>query len=685
MQALTGVELTEHKMRISEPRVKPCRSRLRLLRGVTLAVTGLLLTLAARPGQAQTRFEVVNYSIEAELFPSTHVLSAKARIDFMPTSDLTTMSFELHSNLRVESVLDGTGKQLAFRRDGLILTVDFVDLVQEGQLTSITVNYGGPLSSADGSPIENLKLAYIGNEGSYLLYPGRWFPVNEYGVNRFAATMRITVPSGETVVASGKPQAPIEQTGKVTYVYEFGERSFPGTVIAGRFAVQPGTTVGSNIALYMKPGHEHFASSYGEEAAKILGFFSEEFGPLPSGRLAIVEIEDGTVGGYTAPGLVAIASRGLSSPVNSRLLAQEISHLWWRCLVSPASRDDAYLDEGLATYSAAMYIESTAGENAFEDRMREIQVGALTHEETAPIAQASRLLEYTPEYQSIVFQKGAMVFHMLRWVLGEGVFLDTMRTLTRNYAWKPISTDEFEQLAEKVSKQELTYFFAQWVYSTGVPQFKRTWAVYRTGDEYQVVGEVQQDIDIFRMPIEVRIYPEGRKPVNERVEMVGTTADFTVTTPTRPLRVVVDPASRLLKYDEGTKIAVELAKGDQLVQQQAYLEALKQYQGVLELNRNSSIAMYRIGELHFKLRNYNAAAESFRAALNGDLQPKWIEVWSHLSLGKIFDVTGQRDRALNEYQRALQTNDNTQGALDQANQYIQKAYSEQNSQSASLQ
>jgi tetratricopeptide (TPR) repeat protein len=218
--------------------------------------------------------------------------------------------------------------------------------------------------------------------------------------------------------------------------------------------------------------------------------------------------------------------------------------------------------------------------------------------------------------------------------------------------------------------------------STGVPQFKRTWAVYRTAKGYQVVGKVQQDIDIFRMPIEVRIFPEGRKPVNQRVDMVGTTADFTVATPTRPLRVVVDPASRLLKYDENTKIAVELAKGDQLVQQQAYLEALKQYQNVLELNRNSSLAQYRIGEVHFKLRNYNAASESFRAALNGDLQPKWVEVWSHLSLGKIFDVTGQRDRALNEYQRALQTNDNTQGALDEANRYTEKPYREQSTQAS---
>jgi aminopeptidase N len=643
--------------------------------------------LAVVRGQAQTettapRFEVTKYTISAELFPSTHLLSAKCRIDLVPRADLTTLSFELHSNLRVDKVVDSGGQEVAFKQDGLLLSLSFLNPLPAGKPASVTVSYGGGLASADGSPVENLKLAYVGTEGSYLLYAGRWFPVSNYGVNRFAASLSITVPSDETVVASGKPSLPVRGAGKVTYGFEFDQPSFPGTVLAGRYVVQPATAVGADITLYLKPGHENFAASYGETAAKILTFFSEKFGALPTSHLAIAEIEDGTVGGYTTPGVLALASRGFSTAVNYRLLAHEISHQWWRCLVSPASRNDAFLDEGLATYSAAIYVQDAAGDTAFEDLMGELEIGALTHEEVAPLAQAGRLNEFTPEYDSIVFKKGAMVFHMLRWVVGDEAFLHILQDMTKQYAWKSLSTDDFQKLAENISKQELTYFFAQWVSSTGVPQFKRTWAVYKVTKGYQVVGKIQQDLDIFRMPVEIRIYCEGLKPINQRVEMVGTTADFTVNTRTKPLRVVVDPASRLLKYDDQLKFRVEMARGDQLQQEQAYLEAIKQYQGALDLNKNSSLAHYRIGEVLFKLRNYTAAMEEFRRALDGDLDPKWIDVWSHLSLGKIFDVTGQRDRALNEYQRALQTNDNTQGALDEANRYIQKPYT-QTSQPAS--
>jgi tetratricopeptide (TPR) repeat protein len=101
---------------------------------------------------------------------------------------------------------------------------------------------------------------------------------------------------------------------------------------------------------------------------------------------------------------------------------------------------------------------------------------------------------------------------------------------------------------------------------------------------------------------------------------------------------------------------------------------LIEYQKALDANKNSSLAAYRIGEVFFMQRNYQAAANSFRDALRGDGDPKWVEVWSHIELGRIFDVTGQRDRAVNEYRLAVQTNDNTQGAVNEARALMQKPY-----------
>ena len=74
---------------------------------------------------------------------------------------------------------------------------------------------------------------------------------------------------------------------------------------------------------------------------------------------------------------------------------------------------------------------------------------------------------------------------------------------------------------------------------------------------------------------------------------------------------------------------------------------------------------------------YQSAANKFREALNGDLEPKWVEVWAHINLGKIFDITGQRERAVNEYNQAIRTKDNTQGAQEEAAKFLKTPYERQ--------
>jgi TonB family protein len=99
-------------------------------------------------------------------------------------------------------------------------------------------------------------------------------------------------------------------------------------------------------------------------------------------------------------------------------------------------------------------------------------------------------------------------------------------------------------------------------------------------------------------------------------------------------------------------------------------DLLTQYRKDLEAHRNSSIAHFRIGEILSQQGNYQAAANELREALSGDLQPRWIEVWAHIYLGRIYDATGQRDRAVREHQLAFQTGDNTQDAITEATEYL---------------
>jgi tetratricopeptide (TPR) repeat protein len=137
---------------------------------------------------------------------------------------------------------------------------------------------------------------------------------------------------------------------------------------------------------------------------------------------------------------------------------------------------------------------------------------------------------------------------------------------------------------------------------------------------------------------------------------------------------VLDPNNWVLKNSGDLRVRVAIRRGQELTAQGNLSEALTELNKALDVNHNSSLAHYRIADIFFMQRNYQSAANEFRESLNGDGDPHWTEVWSHIMLGKIFDTTGQRERAVNEYQRAIQTGDPTQGAMDEARKYLEKPY-----------
>jgi tetratricopeptide (TPR) repeat protein len=158
------------------------------------------------------------------------------------------------------------------------------------------------------------------------------------------------------------------------------------------------------------------------------------------------------------------------------------------------------------------------------------------------------------------------------------------------------------------------------------------------------------------------------------IDVVGTDSQYVIDTFGRPREIVVDPNNDVLKNSPELQVKIAILRGQQLVAQGDLPGGLDEYQKALAINSSSSLANYRIGDLLFTQRNYQASANAFREAIRGDNDPKWTEVWSHIKIGNIFDVTGQRERAINEYRQAVQTNDNTQGAVNAAREYLQKAY-----------
>ncbi|MDR3750737.1 MAG: M1 family aminopeptidase [Terracidiphilus sp.] len=622
---------------------------------------------------------ISGYVIDAELDPATHHLSAKTVVTFTAPETLEVANFGFHPALKITKITDESGKLLNGERtaDGSIRVTPPAPFVR-GQAVHWTFEYEGTITGNEDGPVEGLKLAAIQEPISYLLYPARWFPTVGYLTDRFTAEMHIRVPQGMRVFASGGLGASKPVTlanGKKGDQYDFNwtKPGFPGTVIAGRY-VNPVSAGPGNVKVYLTVTHQASANQLAQTAAKEYDFFTDSFGALETSHLNVVELPDDTLPAVWAPELAAILGSRVGDKSGIRLLANTIAHQWWGSEVSPRTLNDAWITNGMSRYGELMYVEDQNGKSAMQSAIQDISAGALAYD-TIPLSSAGRLSPFSPEFQSMTLEKGAMVFHMLRWELGDKAFLATLKGALSQYTDSSMRTQDFIKVAESQSQEQLTAFFAQWTDGTGAPQFTDKYAVYRLGNNkgFRTIGEIQQDLDLFRMPVELRVETDG-KTVNQKIDVVGTDTQYVVDTFGRPRHISIDPQGWLLKSTPDQQVRIAILKGQQLVAQGDLPGALVQYQKALEANSQSSLANYRIGELLFAQRNYQASVNSYRDALRGDDEPRWTEVWSHIQIGKIFDLTGQRDRAVNEYRLAVQTNDNTQGAVNEARQYLQKPY-----------
>jgi tetratricopeptide (TPR) repeat protein len=103
-------------------------------------------------------------------------------------------------------------------------------------------------------------------------------------------------------------------------------------------------------------------------------------------------------------------------------------------------------------------------------------------------------------------------------------------------------------------------------------------------------------------------------------------------------------------------------------------KALPDYANDLKSTPRSSLAKYCIAEFLLEKHAYQASVNAYRDSLAGDGNPVWTKAWSHIQIGKIFDITSQRERAIAEYQLAIQTGDDTDGAIDQARELMEHPF-----------
>ena len=657
-------------------------------RAFSIALLGLLLALApaalAQTEQAPA-IDITHYKINAELLPDSHTLKAQALVTLKAVKPTQSAVLEINGSLTVASVKGPDGKTaLQFIQDKVSefnLKINLGQLVAAGSSITLTIDYAGPLATPEGGPIADTRLAYIGPEGSYLFYASRWFPFHGYAADRATSDISLTVP-GNWVVAghSANPVTPVaNKDGRKTFTFVETQPVLPGSFAAGQFITKTINASGIQLDLAVLPGSEARIQEFGQEILQIIQFYNGKFGPFLLGsRFVVAEIDDETLDYYAGAGITFIPHRTLVSdkphPIDE--LAREIAYQWWGQAVGLKSFDDAWLSQGLAEYSSVLYRESQQSSAEFHETLSEKIELALAFEQEASISRApAQLNDQSPAYRSVIFYKGAYVYHMLRTTIGDDKFFNLLKTYYSTYKGQNSNIEDFETLTDKVSGQKMRGFFGMWIDSTGVPEFKVEYSIIRTKEgKFKVRGTVRQNMDSFRGPVGVALEAEGGRQSKTTLDMRGTSADFDLSSDGKPLEVVVDPENRYLRISDAIRVSVVVRRGIQHFEREEYAEAEEQFRAALKLNPRSSWAWYNIGLLYMEQRNWQKARDAFTETVNGDLEPSWLEVWSYIKRGNAWDAEDNRDRAVAEYNKAKDTGGTHNNAQKAAEKYLGQPY-----------
>lgn len=312
------------------------------------------------------------------------------------------------------------------------------------------------------------------------------------------------------------------------------------------------------------------------EIASALEFMSRHFGPPPLRTLTVSPIPGAFGQGF--PGMVYLSTLAYLDPAQrpaaardeyqqlffSEILhAHETAHQWWGNTVTTAHYQDEWLMEALANYSALLWLEQRKGPRALESVLGEYRRRLLTKtgdgveiESIGPLVWGIRLrVSQAPgAWQTIVYDKGTWVMHMLRRRLGDERFLAMLGQLRRRYQHRPVTTDQFRRLAAEFLPSgwhdpQLENFFEQWVYSTGIPALKLEHTIEGRPPAVTLRGRVIQSGvgEDFATEVPIEIQFAKSRPLRRWVRTGAEPERFTIKLRERPTRVTLDPDQAVLK------------------------------------------------------------------------------------------------------------------------------------------
>ena len=470
----------------------------------------------------------------------------------MPSNEIH-VAFDLeHNTIRgiskitlpsgTSSVLDLSGLRiLAATINGspIIIDPDMTRLTCQPSSVDGTVEiryeaeFGRPPETEKDSNPGVVKGNSINSNGVFLM--DRWYPaINGLSLHRLTALL----PAGfEAVSEADKISITEKPDGNREFSFSFPHRLGNITLIAAKYVVEKDSYNGIDIYTYFLPDDTGLSKTYIDYTKKYLEMYEKTLVSYPFKRFAIVENIQPT--GYAMPTFTLLGRDVIRLPfIVNTSLGHEILHQWFGNLVY-TDYGSGNWSEGLTTYLADHMYEQIKG-NGWDYR-KQLLVSFQSYvspENDIPLTSFSGRADQATK--SVGYGKAAMVFHMLKDLVGEEQFFAALRTFIEENRFAAASWDDIKKTFESAAAEKLDWFFRQWVEEKGAPDIetKNINLAYR-GSKAIVSFDVKQKGKNYRLrlPISVKTR-EGE--VRKVIELDKESQRIEVETDGSPVELIID-------------------------------------------------------------------------------------------------------------------------------------------------
>ncbi|MEP9409800.1 MAG: hypothetical protein HRF42_00060 [Candidatus Brocadia sp.] len=553
----------------------------RSIRNILLLVYILAITTASSIyANEVSKSKIVSHNLEIELILKEHKLKA---IDHMRVQGekMERISCLINGAFEILSV-GSLGRKLDFKVRTRGLDID--SLIQKGVFRNVKcleISIPPDLRQADSVVLDiayegyifekpaSLELEDIGGitgiideAGVYLSPACTWYPDIPGSLSAFRVT--VITPEGYEAVTQGTLISRKSLDGKTYTTWEERNVSEGCDLVAGKYTVTSVNHKGIDIYAYFFPEEQGLVETYINATKRYLDMYQKLLGDYPYGKFAIVENFFQT--GYGMPSFTLLGNTVVKMPfIVDTSLGHEILHNWWGNSVFVDESQGNWC-EGLTTYMADYYYKELKDSASAEEYRRDIcrkYTNYVTEENDFPLKKFIGRRDQAT--RAIGYGKTAMVFHMLRRMVGDELFYESLRRFYKDKIWQQAGWSDIRHIFEDTSKTDLSWYFEQWVNREGAPfiELGKT-GIEKVNDGWLTTVEIIQKGKSYHLFVPVQLeLDEGN--FHTVVELKERSNLISIPTKSQPRYIAIDPQCDVFRRLHGEEIppTIDLVLGDE--------------------------------------------------------------------------------------------------------------------------